>query len=218
MLQGIRAVVFDAVGTLVHPWPSAPEVYGAFGRQFGSRLDISTIHQRFHEAFRGEEKTDQVGGWRTNPEREQQRWRAIVTRTLPDVRDGEACFRTLWDYFAQPMSWRATNGAGLVLTQLKERGLSLGVASNFDSRLRTVLAGISEFPRDLNIVVSAEVGWRKPAPEFFAAVVDAIGVGPNEILMVGDDAENDVAAARAAGLRAVLFDPTRTLCEQIEFD
>jgi putative hydrolase of the HAD superfamily len=218
LLQGIRAVVFDAVGTLVHPSPSAPEVYGTFGRQFGSQQDISTIHERFHEAFRIEEKADQVSGWRTDPAREEQRWRAIVARTLPDVRDCEACFQTLWHYFAQPASWRATNGAGQVLTQLKERGLSVGVASNFDSRLRTVLAGISEFPRDLSIVVSAEVGWRKPAPEFFAAVVDAIGVSPNEILMVGDDEENDVAAARAAGLRAVLFEPTRTLREQIKLD
>src|SRR4051794_29016008 len=34
----IRAVVFDAVGTLIHPEPSAAAVYTAFGRQFGSCL------------------------------------------------------------------------------------------------------------------------------------------------------------------------------------
>jgi HAD superfamily hydrolase (TIGR01458 family) len=44
----------------------------------------------------------------------------------------------------------------------------------------------------------------KPAPDFFLAAVDSIGCAPGEAVMVGDDAESDIAGAIAAGLKAVL--------------
>lgn len=44
----------------------------------------------------------------------------------------------------------------------------------------------------------------KPAPGYFLAALDSIGCNPDEGLMVGDDAEADVAGAIAAGLTGVL--------------
>ena len=98
-------------------------------------------------------------------------------------------------------------GAGPVLAELTRRGLAVGLASNFDARLRTVAAGLPELAPIGPIVVSAEVGWRKPAAEFFAAVVRTFDVRPEEVLLVGDDYENDYIGATTAGLRAVLLDP-----------
>src|SRR5207302_11353451 len=89
--------------------------------------------------------------------------------------------------------------------ELRLRELRLGIATNFDSLLGPILAGFAELPDDLVLVISAEVGWRKPAAEFFGAVVGAIGVASSEILMIGDDPENDVRAAEIAGMRALLL-------------
>lgn len=44
----------------------------------------------------------------------------------------------------------------------------------------------------------------KPAPDFFHAAVEALGVPAGRVLMVGDDAEADVGGAMAAGLRGAL--------------
>ena len=44
----------------------------------------------------------------------------------------------------------------------------------------------------------------KPSPDFFAAVCEALGVGPEACLMVGDDIESDILGAQRAGIRAVL--------------
>lgn len=44
----------------------------------------------------------------------------------------------------------------------------------------------------------------KPAGDFFHAVLGDAGVAPGETLMVGDDVECDVAAAREVGLQACL--------------
>jgi putative hydrolase of the HAD superfamily len=74
-------------------------------------------------------------------------------------------------------------------------------------RLRAVVAGFPMLTDLAPVVVSAEVGWRKPAPAFFAELVRRSGVAAERILFVGDDRGNDYDGARAAGLRAVLLDP-----------
>ena len=105
LLRGVRAVFFDAVGTLIVPDPPAPEAYAAVGRRHGSRLAVATVADRFRAAFRREEESDRAAGWRTDDRREGRRWRSIVAAVLDDVPDAEACFRELWDHFARPAAW-----------------------------------------------------------------------------------------------------------------
>ncbi|RDD62719.1 TIGR01458 family HAD-type hydrolase [Ferruginivarius sediminum] len=45
----------------------------------------------------------------------------------------------------------------------------------------------------------------KPSGDFFRAAVDSLGVAPETAVMVGDDAESDVAGAQAAGLQGILL-------------
>ena len=52
-------------------------------------------------------------------------------------------------------------------------------------------------------VISSVVGWRKPAPQFFAALAETLQISVNEILMVGDDINNDILGAVEAGMSAV---------------
>jgi putative hydrolase of the HAD superfamily len=200
-------VFFDAVGTLIHPDPPAPAVYAAVGRRFGSRLDAETIAVRFRAAFRRQENIDRAAGWRTDAARELARWRAIVAETLSDAADPEACFRELFAHFARPESWAVDPEGGPTLAALADRGCRIGLASNFDARLRGVAAGLPALRPASTFVLSAEVGWRKPATEFFQALAQAVRAAPEQILFVGDHPVNDYDGARAAGLSAVLYDP-----------
>jgi putative hydrolase of the HAD superfamily len=201
----VRVVVFDAVGTLIHPEPSAAAVYLDAGRRFGSRLDAAAVKERFSTAFRRQEALDHAAGLRTDEAREVARWQAIVCEVLDDVSDPPACFRHLYEHFARPAAWRVEPDAVATLAALKSQGYGVGIASNFDHRLREVLAEgeLNELP----LVVSAAVGWRKPAVPFFAGVCGRFGAEPHEVMYVGDDADNDYRGARASGLAAVLFDP-----------
>ncbi len=200
-------VFFDAVGTLIHPEPPAPAVYAAVGRRFGSSLDAEAIAVRFRDAFRRQEAIDRLAEWRTDEGRELARWRAIVADTLADAADPEACFRELYAHFARPDAWAVHAEAGPTLAALARLGCRVGLASNFDVRLRGVAAGLSELRPVGPIVVSSEVGWRKPAAEFFHAIRQEARMVPEKILFVGDDPINDYDGARAAGLAAVLYDP-----------
>jgi putative hydrolase of the HAD superfamily len=202
--RDVRAVFFDAVGTLIHPEPPAPAVYVAVARSLGSRLTETEIAVRFRAAFAREEALDLANGLRTSEERERRRWRHIVAAVLPDVCDGERCFEELFAHFARPDAWRCDPQAAAVVAELERRGYVLGMASNYDSRLRAVAGGLPELRPLRHLVISSEVGWRKPAPEFFAALCQRTGLSPDEILLVGDDRVNDYEGATAAGLRAVL--------------
>jgi putative hydrolase of the HAD superfamily len=205
-----RAVFFDAVGTLIHPDPPAPAVYADAARRFGSRLDLPAVAARFRAAFRRQEGIDHAGGLRTDETREVARWRAIVAEVLDDVTDPEGCFAFLYAHFARPAAWRCDEEAAAVLAELAGRGYRLGIASNFDERLRQVAEGLPGLAPVRHLVISSEVGWRKPAPEFFHRTCAQSGLPPDAILLVGDDPVNDYAGAHAGGLHALLYDPAGT--------
>ena len=207
LLSRIQAVVFDAVGTLIHPEPPAPLVYATVGSRFGSTLAPQTIAVRFAAAFQQEEAVDRTAGFRTSEDRERERWRRIVGHVLDDVTDPEACFRELFDHFSRPEAWRCEPEAIETLEQLTERGYTLGLASNYDARLNRVVAGLPMLWTIPYVVVSSAIGWRKPAPAFFVRVCQELALPAQQILYMGDALDNDYAAAGAAGLRAVLFDP-----------
>jgi putative hydrolase of the HAD superfamily len=205
-LRGARAVVFDAVGTLIHPVPPAAAVYATVGRRFGSRLSAEIIASRFATAFARQDALDAEAGLRTSEERETERWRQIVGEVLSDVADPSACFAELYAHFSRPDAWRCDPEAAVTLQGLAARGYALGVASNYDRRLRRVVAGLPILRPIHQVVISSEVGWRKPAREFFAVVCRCVGFAAGEVLYVGDDRANDYDGARRAGLRALLFD------------
>ena len=200
-------VFFDAVGTLIHPEPPAPAVYATVGRRFGSRLDEATIRARFRAAFRRQEEADYASNLRTDETREVARWRAIVREVLDDVADTEACFQELYAHFACADAWRCEPQTAEVFAALAARGHALGIASNFDYRLRGLVENMPALRAIRYLVISSEIGWRKPAREFYTSMCRQVGFSPEQILYVGDDPVNDYDGARAAGLQAVLLAP-----------
>ena len=140
--ESVRAIFFDAVGTLLFPEPSAIEVYRAAAARRGLLLSSDEIRSRFIAAYQAEEATDQSANWITSEPREEMRWRRIVGTTLKGVADPDACFRELFEHFARPQAWRVNPDAEFVLARLRERSLVLGIGSNYDSRLLSVLEGI----------------------------------------------------------------------------
>lgn len=207
-LTEIRAVVFDAVGTLLIPHPPAVDVYAAVAREQGVDIAPGLIRDRFRTAFRREEEIDRTANWRTSEAREVERWQRIVAATLVEVGDTSRCFRELFRHFASPSAWTLAPDTAEVLHAAQRDGFVLGMGSNYDSRLCDVVSGFPALaPLRERVVISSQVGYRKPAREFFDEVIRVVGCDPSTILFVGDDLANDCVGAAAAGLRTVLIDP-----------
>lgn len=206
-----RWIAFDAVGTLLAPAESIAVTYHRIGSAHGTVPDVETVRSRFRDAFRRRAvlATASPGGHRTNEAKEYEWWQEVVGEVFPELADPAPCFRALWDWYAAPAAWRVFDDVPASLARLRERGLQIGVASNFDGRLPNLLSAHFATPFDA-IAVSSEIGWRKPAPEFYAALLSLCHARPAEVVMVGDDVTHDFDAPRAAGMQAWHLDRTTT--------
>jgi putative hydrolase of the HAD superfamily len=206
-VRGVRAVVFDAVGTLIEPDPPVAVAYASAARRQGVTLDWEIVRSRFRQAFSTAEVEDAQGAQATDETREVRRWRRIVAEVLPEVSDPERAFAELWDHFGQAAAWRTFDDVGPTLQALKTARLATCIGSNFDGRLRSVVAGLDDLSGLVDaLVISSEVGWRKPHPAFYAAICRKLVLKPAHVLFVGDDRENDLEGPRMAGMKALLID------------
>jgi len=62
------------------------------------------------------------------------------------------------------------------------------------------------------VVVSVEVGWRKPHPAIFQHAFRAMDITPEESLFVGDRLDLDVDGAAGAGMDVVWINPENAEC------
>ena len=95
-------------------------------------------------------------------------------------------------------------GAQQAIADLKAAGLARAYLSNiwppFYARFETEFAAEA---REQPQFLSFRMGMMKPDPEFFSAALRAVGVRPDEAVMVGDTYENDIEPAVALGMRTV---------------
>ena len=91
-----------------------------------------------------------------------------------------------------------------VLLQLKQH-YPMVLVSNFYGNIATVL---QEFKLDGifdTIIESAVVGVRKPDPQIFTLGVEALGMQPDEVVVVGDSMDKDIIPAAKAGCHTIWF-------------
>lgn len=215
----LRWIAFDAVGTLITPDPDVATAYAAIGQRHGSRLTPAELRLRFRSAF-----TESItaclptenGELLTSEDLERVRWQWIVARTLDDVANPAACFAELFDHFARSENWRVYHDVAATLTMLRTRGFRIALASNFDQRLHAVCQGFPELEGVERIIVSTAVGACKPSSRFYAGLLAACDCSADELLMVGDEFEADVAGPTRMGIRSLHVDRNETNFSLIE--
>ncbi|MBM4021536.1 MAG: HAD-IA family hydrolase [Planctomycetes bacterium] len=204
---GVRAVVFDVVHTLVEPAPDVAVVYHRTALQHGVNLGPAVIRDRFRAAWKRQEEIDAASrpAHATSRSRETERWRRIVADVFPGTTAAEAIFTDLWSHFGRPDAWRTLSAGRDLLLAARAAGLPVALASNFDERLLGLAGQLEPLTLADHVFASSEIGWRKPAPQFFRIVEERLGLSPDRLLLVGDDPLLDVSAARRAGwhVRAV---------------
>ncbi|HEY6421553.1 MAG TPA: HAD-IA family hydrolase [Candidatus Binataceae bacterium] len=210
----LKAVFFDAAGTLFDAREPVGHTYARLARRYGVDASDAAVSASFRRAFGRAPGLAFGPGHRPAELRRLERewWRKRVADTfepLGTLPDFDAYFEALFSYFADPAHWQADDEATAVLQRLKDRGLKLGVISNFDYRLYHILDGLGLTPYFDSITISSEAGYAKPSAKVFEVALQTAGVAPDEAMHVGDSEHLDLAAAEAAGLLAVLVDHTQ---------
>jgi putative hydrolase of the HAD superfamily len=196
----VKAVLLDALGTLVELQPPAPRLQRLLA-QAGFEVSEERAAAGFAAEIAYYLEHHLEGSDRERLERLRDRCAEEMRRALelPDL-DHVTARRAM----LEALEFRPYPDVLPALGELRERGLTLVVASNWDCSLRHWLepAGIAELVD--GVVTSAEVGAPKPHPRVFERALAIAGVAAAEALHVGDKVDNDVGGAAAAGVRAIL--------------
>jgi putative hydrolase of the HAD superfamily len=205
----LKAIFFDAAGTLFHLPRGVGYHYALVGQEIGLKLDSRQLDRAFNTAWNAMPRREPVEGPREDDDKDW--WRELVDRVLNEVAsslnelDRDNFFEIAYEHFAEAGVWELYPEVLEVLENLSPR-FQLAVVSNFDGRLRMILEqlGVSRFFK--YVFLSSELGADKPDPEIFRRALNVIQLNPNEVLHVGDDPERDWKAATTAGLSIFQLD------------
>jgi putative hydrolase of the HAD superfamily len=192
-----RAILFDALGTLLTFEPPAPGLRAALlartgvdvgeaGAKAAIRAEIAYYRSHLHEG--------------TDPEAlHELRVRCARAMDLPFPTE------VVLGALMESLRFHAFPDSAPTLRALRARGLRTVVVSNWDWSLHERLheTGLAELVD--GAVASAEIGSAKPDGAIFAAGLRIAGTGPGETWHVGDTPSADVDGARAAGIRPILI-------------
>jgi len=208
----IKAIFFDAAGTLFYLTKTVGEHYALVGREVGLDLDAQNLERAFHTAWQQIPQRAAIDGPRENDDKGW--WRELVDLVLDRVApslselDRDNFFEIAYEHFAEAGVWELYPEVSEVLEALQPQ-FPFAVISNFDGRLRFIFQHLAVSKFFSQIFISSELGADKPDPEIYRRAVRLMDLQPNEVLHVGDDRQRDWDAARAAGLSVFCLDRPR---------
>lgn len=202
-----RALLLDAMGTLIELRQSVGTIYARRAELHGITVSAAAIDRSFLDVMRQAPPLafPGIGGEDLRPA-EIMWWGSRIDAAFvaagADV-PPPSLHRDLFDHFADPSLWRIYDDVPHHLNAWTEAGMALAVVSNFDSRLPGLLEALGLLPLFQAVVVSSSAGAAKPSPRPFQLALEALGVSARQAWHVGDSVE-DIEGARAAGLRCVV--------------
>lgn len=195
-----KALLVDAVGTLVIPSQPMAQIYRQIGEKYGVEYSEEEILNRYRRAYEqpwGRSRLRYVNDGRPF-------WQYIVSSST-GCSDSQY-FEELYNYYTTDKAWHLCDpNAEKVFMALRDAGVKIAVVSNFDTRLRPLLRALNCDHWFDAVAVSAEVAAEKPNPTIFLRACELLDVKPEDAVHVGDDRRNDIWGARDAGCDAWLW-------------
>jgi putative hydrolase of the HAD superfamily len=216
----VRAVLFDAAGTLLWFREPVGETYRRVALDFGVDLPASRITEAFQRILVRADPMVFSGEPRERRRRLERQWWWQQVRSTFQAADStarftdfEAYFDRLWNHYAGAAAWHLAPGTREALDALRARRVPMAIVSNFDHRLPTILQELDILDFFENVTIPAEVGAAKPDRRIFEAALEGLGDPSRRAIYVGDRAIEDVAGASGAGLLPIQVGSLATLEE-----
>ena len=210
MLSKYKAVLFDVSGTLLRVEPSVGEVYATYARPFGFKGSGKELNRLFHKEWINSGGIESLGK-KSGEQAERDFWKSLVFQVFEHsggLENFEHYFEIIYEAFARKDHWHVFDDVidSGILEKLKNSSITLGVVSNWDSRLHTILKGTGLAEYFDFILASAELGSAKPDKKIFIEAIRRSGVKPAEVCHIGDDLRADIRGANSVGIEAILID------------
>ncbi len=213
VFDGLDAVFFDLDDTLKVSTPDTVEMLASLARQEGVTVAASSVLEAHRYAYAYWSDRERVKRDLSAMSIDDF-WRAYIYQQLVSLgadsrADLHALAQVLSQRFAaeyQPVATLAP-GAEVLLSQLSDAGLVLGLVSNRERPLAPTARelGILHY-FDFTLAAGEAGAWKPEAAIFERALQLAGGVDAGRGAYVGDNYWTDVLGAQEAGLRAILVD------------
>jgi len=209
-----RIIFFDAGNTLFHFHPSIDDMYRAVSAALGCQVSLAALEKGSLEAWADYQKRQAQSpspeAFRASEEQEIGMWRArahALHARLPELTcDRDEWADAVYAALGDPRWFRLFPDVVETLQAILAMGIRIGIISNWDPRLESILAGLGIADSWEPVVVSSLVGWRKPHPRIFEIALERGGVRAGEAVHVGDMIQDDMEGATNAGIRGVLVE------------
>ena len=199
--SGVQAVLFDRDDTLSVNDPSVYLQAASWaGQRFG--VDAQEVLRVMRQHWESE-----FGSWWDLRTLEEERafWQRYGHNLAAELGLSKPQGEALMAQFPYHAFMRAAPGARKLLSELRRRGLGIGVLSNTLPDIWPTLeaTGLAEF---VDVALSScALGIHKPQAEVFVLAAAKLGV-PCQAVLFLDDRQENVDAARAVGMQAALVD------------
>jgi putative hydrolase of the HAD superfamily len=207
----VKVIFFDAVGTLLDVKGSVADIYLRYAEKYGVRRTPELLEALKSAFVRALSDAPPLAFAVSDPtaikQCERLWWFDVVHHVWYRVgmfEQFDDYFEEVFQAFEDPALWTLYPETLSVLENLKAQGYELGIVSNADSRLFTVLRGLGLADLFDTVTISSLTCAAKPARKIFQAALDKHAMDPEEALHVGDNCHEDAEGARQAGLHAVL--------------
>lgn len=203
----LRAVFLDAGNTLFTERRARAAIYASVARKLGGRATEEQAQASMAAAFAALPQSIN-GSFRYSLA-----WfqifheRVLGELGVPPERRATA-HEELVHRFDDPRTFRVFREVPSVLARLSNRGLVVGVVSNWSERLPDLCQRLGLGDHLAFVITSADIRAEKPERAIFERALFRAGASAEETLHVGNDLERDVRGALGAGLRAALVDRT----------
>ncbi len=217
-MRSPQVIYLDAVGTLFGVSGSVGEQYAKIAADFDVLLDPESVNQAFYRSFKAAPRMTFTNLPQSDvPIAEYQWWRSLAQQTfghtgdLEKFLDFEVFFKALYAYFATANPWFVYEDTRSALDAWQQQGITLGLLSNFDSRIYAVISALNLEHYFSSITISTEIGAAKPDRLIFdvALAKHELGRSPDLAWHIGDSFDEDYQGATAAGINAFWLDRDR---------
>ncbi len=207
-----KVIFLDAVGTLFDVKGSVGEIYSQVAREFRVDASPEKLNKAFYQSFKASPSpTFPDAEVQDIPQREFEWWYAIARNTfksagvIQQFADFDTFFSELYIHFGTSDPWFVYPDVIPALTNWQKKGISLGIISNFDSRIFSVLQALELRDFFDSITISTQVGAAKPEPKIFGVALAKHNCNASLAWHVGDSNNEDYQGAKAVGMRGVLI-------------
>ena len=209
-LSNFKAVFFDVGGTLIRVHRSVGDVYAKHARDFGFSGTPDELNKGFRSQWKKMGGIESLGN-KSGAKAEEKFWKDLVFEVfqpLGGLDRFDEYFKLIFEVFRDGSNWKIHEDVieSNIFEKLKQRNITLGVISNWDSRLTSTLENLKLAGHFKFILPSAVVGSAKPDKKIFEEALRLSGVAPHEACHIGDEVKTDIEGARNAGIHAILLD------------